>query len=65
MIETLDLAWRKADRGFALLRQAKSPILWVVEDGTYARMWRIRHPGGRLSDMVNLARAKDAALSVG
>ena len=24
-------------------------------------MWRIRYPDGRLSDMVNLTRAKDAA----
>jgi hypothetical protein len=27
-------------------------------------MWRIRHLDGRLFDMVNLSRAKDAAISV-
>jgi hypothetical protein len=27
-------------------------------------MWRVRHLDGRLSDMVNLSRAKDAAISV-
>jgi hypothetical protein len=28
-------------------------------------MWRIRHLDGRLSDMVNLSRAKDAGMSHG
>jgi hypothetical protein len=65
MIETIDLKWQKDDRGFALhLRQAKSPLSWVVPDATYAGMWRIRHPGGRLTDMMSLTRAKDAAVSV-
>jgi hypothetical protein len=26
-------------------------------------MWRVRH-GGKLTDMVNLSRAKDAAISI-
>jgi hypothetical protein len=65
MIETIDLNWREDDRGLSLhLRQAKSPLLWVVADATYPGMWRIRLPDDRLSDMVNLERAKDAALSV-
>jgi hypothetical protein len=64
MIETLDLNWRRNDLGWALhFRRAKSPILCVVADATYAGMWRIRLPDGRLTDMSNLARAKDAALS--
>ena len=33
----------------------------VVPDGTYANMWRVRHPDGTLSDMVNRARAWEAA----
>jgi hypothetical protein len=28
-------------------------------------MWRIRHTDGRLSDMVNLTRAKDAGMAHG
>src|SRR5262245_15366800 len=33
----------------------------VVQDENYPRMWRVRRPDGSLSDMVNRARAKDAA----
>jgi hypothetical protein len=33
-------------------------------DATYPGMWLIRHPDGRLSEMVNLSRAKDAATSL-
>jgi hypothetical protein len=33
----------------------------VIPDNEYAGMWRIRWPDGRLSDMANLSRAKDAA----
>lgn len=35
----------------------------VVQDAKYPSMWRVRRADGSLSDMVNLARAKDAALS--
>jgi hypothetical protein len=34
----------------------------VCPDARHPNMWRIRHRDGRLSDIVNLARAKDAAL---
>jgi hypothetical protein len=33
----------------------------VVPDETYPNMWRVRQPDGTLSDMVNRARAWDAA----
>jgi hypothetical protein len=32
----------------------------VVPDATRPGMWRVRWPDGRLSDMTNLTRAKDA-----
>ena len=32
----------------------------VVPDAAHRGMWRVRWPDGRLSDMTNLARAKDA-----
>ena len=35
----------------------------VVPDGKYPRMWRVKRPDGSLSDMVNLTRAKDAAVN--
>jgi hypothetical protein len=65
MIESIELTWRKDVLGFALyLGQAKSPLLHVVPDAIHAGMWRVRLPDGRLSHMVNLARAKDAGVSV-
>lgn len=39
-------------------------ILHVVPDAVYPDMYRIKHPDGRLSDLVNLTRAKDAACSM-
>jgi hypothetical protein len=33
----------------------------VVPDERWPKTWRIRWPDGRISDMVNLSRAKDAA----
>jgi hypothetical protein len=35
----------------------------IVKDSKYPHMWRIRKPDGTLSDMVNLSRAKDAAMA--
>jgi len=35
----------------------------VVPDDTYAGMWRWQGPDGKLSDRVNLSRAKDAAMA--
>jgi hypothetical protein len=55
------LNWRADRGGFALHfeRRTKVPVS-VVPDTTYAGMWRVRWPDGRLSDMTNLTRAKDA-----
>jgi hypothetical protein len=65
MTESKKLAWRKDANGFTLTLGGRGrPLLEVVPDKTYAGMWRIQMPDGRLSDMVNLARAKDAALSI-
>jgi hypothetical protein len=36
----------------------------VVPDEKHSGMWRIKWPDGSTSDMVNLARAKDAALTL-
>jgi hypothetical protein len=35
----------------------------IEEDANWPGMWRVRF-GGKLSDMVNLSRAKDAAVSM-
>src|SRR5262245_60145562 len=36
----------------------------IVQDKTYPTMWRVLHPDGSLSDMVNLTRAKDACAAM-
>jgi hypothetical protein len=51
--------------GFALYYgHARTPLALVVPDTHWSGMWRIAWPDGRLSDMVNLARAKDAAAAI-
>jgi len=40
---------------------AQRPLATVVPDSHWACMWRIAGPDGRLSDMANLTRCKDAA----
>jgi len=41
---------------------SKKPLAWVKPDDRYPTMWRIHWPDGEVSDMVNLTRAKDAAM---
>jgi hypothetical protein len=53
------LTWR----GYALY-PGETPLICVVPDGDYPNMWRVKHPDGRLSDMANLSRAKDAAMAL-
>jgi hypothetical protein len=48
-------------------RQLKlgSRLLATIEpDGTWAGMFRVRLPSGHVTDMVNVTRAKDAAISL-
>ena len=39
----------------------RRPLIELVPDDVHPGMWRMQSPDGGLSDMVNLARAKDAA----
>jgi hypothetical protein len=57
------LTWRQSGRGLALLYRG-SPITFVVPDVRHAGMWRMKRPDGRVSDMVNLSRASDAAVAL-
>jgi hypothetical protein len=40
----------------------KTPVMRIVPDEKYDGMWRIHWPDGKISDMVNLSRARDAAV---
>jgi hypothetical protein len=53
--------WR-TDGGRWELTMAGQVVAKVVPDATHAGMWRIDLGDGVLSDMVNLPRAKDAAV---
>ena len=61
-----DLTWhRKRDGTLVLCRTGSSAMLTrIVADRVYTGMWRVRMPSGKLSDMTNLTRAKDAAISL-
>jgi hypothetical protein len=51
--------------GYALhYGQTQTPLVRVEPDSVYPGMWRVVWPDGRTSDMVNLARAKDAAMAL-
>jgi hypothetical protein len=39
-------------------------MVTIESDARHPGMWRVRYPDGRLSDMVNLTRAKNAAVSI-
>ena len=43
---------------------ARTALARAVPDDDRPGMWRIAWPDGRLSDTVNLARAKDAAAAI-
>ena len=57
----VDLSWR----GYALHAMGRrGHVVSIEPDEKYPGMWRIRQPDGSLSDMVNKARARDAARSI-
>ena len=43
---------------------ARTPLALVLPDLDWPGTWRIAWPDGRLSDLVNLTRAKDAAEAI-
>jgi hypothetical protein len=43
---------------------AQAPVALVVPDSIYPNMYRIQWPDGRLSDLANLTRIKDAAEAI-
>jgi hypothetical protein len=61
-----DLLWsRESDGTLVLCRTGSRTILArIVADRVYPSMWRVKTPSGKLSDMTNLVRAKDAAMSI-
>jgi hypothetical protein len=65
-----EIGWKKFffERGRVMWclysgRAAKA-LVSVIPDETYPAMWRIRLPDGSLSEMLNLSRAKDTAMTL-
>lgn len=56
-IDGFKLQWR----GDVLYSGGNKRLIGIEADPTYPGMWRVRLPGGQLSDMVNRTRAKNAA----
>jgi hypothetical protein len=51
--------------GYELRLGKRGRLLASIEpDPEWPGMWRVRLPNGHLTDMVNLARAKDAAIAL-
>ena len=62
MYDRQDLIW---DGRQLRLFSSRGRVLASIEpDQTWPGMWRVRLPDGNLTDMVNLSRAKDAAVSL-
>jgi len=58
------LSWRRTGNALALYYgKSEEPLLHVEPDAIRPGMFRVRS-GSEISDMVNLTRAKDAALAV-
>jgi len=55
------IEWRGND--LCLIGQ-RTPIVSIVPDAKYSAMWRVRYPDGRMTDMVNVTRARDAARTI-
>ena len=55
-----ELTWR----GDELYVGRRAVGVEIVPDAVWPGMWRVRSPGGELSDMVNRTRARDAARSI-
>jgi hypothetical protein len=54
------LIWRGFDLKHA---QSRRVLVRVIADAHYHAMYRLQFPDGSVSDMVNLSRAKDAAIA--
>ena len=57
------LQWRKSKSGRSLHLNGTGPALCRLVPDEPTGLWRIEHDG-RLSDIVNISRASDAALSL-
>jgi hypothetical protein len=43
---------------------AQTPLVRIVPDAVYPNTWRVIWPDGRVSDLANISRIKDAAMVI-
>lgn len=55
-----DFEWK----GDKLMHGNKNTGVKIIPDATWPKMYRVEYPPGTISDMTNLSRAKDAAVSI-
>jgi hypothetical protein len=59
----LDLSFRRDSAALAVCHRGEV-LVRIVADERWPGMWRVQCSDGRLTDMTNIARAKDAASSI-
>ena len=63
IVSSAQLEWRKSKSGRALHLNGSGPALCRLVPDAPTGLWRVEHDG-RLSDIVNISRASDAAISL-
>jgi hypothetical protein len=58
--KTADMRWQGDD-----LYCGRRKLVRIVRDAKHPQMWRVEHPSGGLTDVVNRTRAKEAAMLIG
>jgi hypothetical protein len=64
MFNTQNCHWRQVDDEWHLTAPNDRVVARVLPDDRWPKMYRVVLPNGFVSDLVNLTRAKDAALSL-
>jgi hypothetical protein len=60
MLGYADFRWK----GDKLILGTRNTGCKIIPDATWPMMFRVEYPPGTISDMTNLTRAKDAAISI-
>jgi hypothetical protein len=62
-LRAYQVSYEPGENGDLICRKGRYRVR-IVPDKVYPQMRRVVYPSGKVSDMVNLTRAKDAALGL-
>jgi hypothetical protein len=62
-LRAYQVAYERGEDGELICRKGRYRVR-IVPDQWDPQMWRVVYPSGKVSDIVNLTRAKDAALGL-